>query len=92
MKFKIRKDQLDMLKNVFEKKDVFEIELEAVMETATQAVYEKNIRDTAFHQGYHYGFREGVHASRKPSFCGCGCGGNNCHLRLCDEHCHLYNI
>lgn len=28
----------------------------------------------------------------KKYYCSCGCGGNNCSMRHCDENCWRYNI
>lgn len=93
MKFKINKLSFKILESCFSKNsdDFQEIELEPVMETATQAVYEDNLKKEYFHKGWHVGYKEGYYEGRKRDYCKCGCGGNNCHLRFCDENCPMYN-
>lgn len=96
MKFKITKLNLETIMRSFPKnaEGYQEIELEPCDLTATQAMYEGEIRSRAYHQGYHTGFLEGFHQGKKPEirkYCGCGCGGNNCFLRYCDKDCSFYN-
>lgn len=85
MKFKITSSQYELIKNFFDGKDknfVGEIILEPVDQTATQAMYEQSIKNTAWHEGYHYGLKEGYHKARKPELC--------VHQILCGEMCKPY--
>lgn len=94
MKFKISKLEFGKISSFFGEKasDTCEIELEPTDLTATQAIFHNEIKTRAFHEGYHSGFKEGFYQGKKPElkYCMCGCGGNNCALRFCDEYCHLY--
>lgn len=87
-----------LLDSKFKDSDTQEIELELVVDTVSEALLKQQLENTAFHKGYHHGYKEGWHARQKDEdrkntkFCLCGCGGNNCHLRFCDENCRLYNI
>lgn len=93
MKFKINKLQFKGLESFFDKKtdDFAEIELEPVVDTASQAIFQQALQQEYFHKGYHHGYREGFYEARKKDYCKCGCGGNNCNLRHCDENCWMYN-
>lgn len=94
MKFRIRKEQFDFLSTKFKKEDIFDIDLELVPESATEALIFQQLEASAYHKGYHIGFKEGLYQGKKPElkYCMCGCGGNNCHLRICDKDCPLYNF
>ena len=92
MKFRITKTNFSLIKEIFENNDCVEIELEPIIATATQAIYEQQIKQESCHQGYHFGYKEGYYARKNNEWkCGCGCGGNNCYLRFCDKFCQLYN-
>jgi len=85
MKFKIKRFALEYALSLFKKEDheCTEIELEPVIETATQAIYEQNIKNKAYEQniknkafeeGLKYGYRKGFHERRscyKNSCCNC---------------------
>ena len=81
MKFKIYKQQADSLLRLFksnEKENGYEtIELEAVMEKATQVIYEQQLKNKAFEEGIEYGYKEGFHDGRCPEkrmrYCNCCC-------------------
>lgn len=87
MKFKIKKSPLDFLNSGKE------IELELVADTATEAIMLQQVNAEWFHKGYHQGFKEGYYARKNDEYrmCKCGCGGNNCGLRFCDNLCPYYN-
>ena len=91
MKFKISKLSLDLAKRTAE--GSYEIGAELINDTATEAIIRQNIENNAYHKGYHYGFKEGFYQGRKLElkYCGCGCGGNNFHLRFCNDFCKFYN-
>ncbi len=95
MKFRINQTQFGVLESFFKANDssFTEIELEPVLGTAFQAIYEQQLKTQAFHEGYHTGFKEGYYegSKRENRFCKCGCGGNNCHMRFCDEFCKYMN-
>jgi hypothetical protein len=95
MKFKITKLNIETILRSFPKNSegYQEVELELVNDTASEAILRQNIENVAWYKGYHYGFKEGFYEGRKTEnrYCKCGCGGNNCHLRFCDEFCPLYN-
>lgn len=93
MKFKLSRQNFEIISEVFTGKEtmVGEIELEPVIETAARAIYEEDLKAKAYHKGYHTGFKEGYWAA-KNKYCQCGCGGNNCFTRFCDDKCHLFNI
>jgi hypothetical protein len=67
MKFKITKSQVDILLGKFKKDDnpFEEVVLEPVIDTASQALYEQDIRNTAYKQGYDYGRKEGYLEGRE---------------------------
>lgn len=93
MRFKIHKEQLGVLQKAFKDTEHTEIELEIVLDTATEAMLHQQIEARAYHKGYHHGFKEGFYQGKKPEikYCTCGCGGNNCFTRFCDENCRLFN-
>lgn len=93
MKFKITKSDISKMTDFFskDKSEFIELNLEPVDQTLTQAVYEQSIRKEAYHQGYHAGYREGYYDRKRIERCGCGCNGNNCSTRFCDEYCWMYN-
>lgn len=67
MKFKVSKHHLKFLLEQFEdaKPDFFaEIELEPVMETASEAMAYQSLQNEAWHKGYHYGFKEGYYTAK----------------------------
>lgn len=67
MKFTIRKRDLLMALNRFEKEDDnVQIELEPLIETATQAVYENDLRNQAYSRGMEKGYKEGFYEGRCP--------------------------
>jgi len=79
MKFKITKYALSILQDKFDKnKNPFEeIELEPVIDTATQAIRENELKNEAFKQGYERGKREGYYEGReRGSYCDCRCNIN----------------
>ncbi len=75
MKFKITKSSFLGLSSLFEREEIGEITLEPVIDTATQAIYEQNLRNKAFREGIEYGYAEGFHDGRCPErrsrFCQC---------------------
>lgn len=76
MKFKIKKASLEMALSLLKKDDYFaEIELEPVIDTATQAIYENDLRNRAYQQGIEYGYKEGFYEGRCPEkrnrYCRC---------------------
>jgi len=79
MKFKINKIQTNLILDSFSKSDhdFKEIELEAVLETATQAIYETHLKNKAFQDGLEYGYKEGFYDGRcrekSPKYCLCNC-------------------
>lgn len=91
MKFKITRSEFEMLSSAFsDKKDkVWEINLEPADQTATQAIYEQSVKQKAWHDGYHYGMKEGYYKAKNPEpyRCGCGCFGTKCALIHCGDHC-----
>ena len=94
MKFKITKQALAFLQNKFDKKDsdFTEIELEPVYDTAREAIMQQTVQQEWYHKGYHHGFREGYYERESEKWrCTCGCGGNNCWMRFCDNKCPLFN-
>ena len=74
MKFKITKSQLGILSSKFKKDDnpFEEIELEPVIETASQAMYENDMRNTAYKQGYDRGRAAGYCEGKASRYCPCG--------------------
>ena|SRR3990167_11254823 len=94
MKFKITKQTLGFLQSKFDKDDseLAELELEPVYDTAREVVIQQSLQQESYHKGWHKGFKEGYYEAKNRSWkCSCGCGGNNCYLRLCDDKCPLYN-
>ena len=93
MRFKISKNDFSLMSKFIKESNCYEIELEPVIETASQAMYEHSLKEKTFHEGFHQGFKEGFYEGRKSEnrYCTCGCGGNNCYLRFCDKDCPLYN-
>lgn len=79
MKFKITKLQFGLLKSAFDSLDneLGEVVLEPVIDTATQAIYEQQIKNEAFRMGIEHGYREGFYEGRCPEkknkFCYCHC-------------------
>lgn len=79
MRFKITKGKLELLLKSFEKQqtEFSEIELEPIIDTATQAIYEQNLKNKAFADGVEYGYREGFYEGRCPEkknrYCRCCC-------------------
>lgn len=77
MRFKITKGKLEFLLKLFENQhtEFAEIELEPVIDTATQAIYEQDIKNRAYQMGLEYGYKEGFHDGRCPErrskFCCC---------------------
>jgi len=80
MKFKITRSQFDLISRLFDGKGsdfLGEIVLEPADMTATQAMYEESLKKKAWHDGYHYGLREGYYNGRYPEkmykceFCPC---------------------
>ena len=61
MKFKIREDQFRILSSQFDEDDCAVIELDPVIDTATQAIYENEIRNKAFKMGIERGYREAMY-------------------------------
>jgi len=52
MRFKIQKHQFDLLKNYFDNNDnATEIDLEPIVDTAREAIYEQEMKNKAFEQG-----------------------------------------
>ncbi len=96
MKFKVTKGKIEDLLKCFERQHTreAEIELDLVKDTASEAILYCQMENNAFHKGYHRGFKEGFYQGRKPEikYCMCGCGGNNCQLRYCDENCPMFNL
>lgn len=88
MRFRVNKLKVEQLLSMFSKTpdtNAFEeIELEAVMETATQAIYEQQLKSEAWHKGYHVGLKEGLYKGRYPKMCACGC---NCQIGCCGDWC-----
>lgn len=66
MKFKIKKSSFDLLEKNFKNIDFVEIELEPVIDTATQFIYESELRNKAFKMGIERGYREGFYEGRCP--------------------------
>lgn len=89
MKFKITRSQFDLISRLFDGKGsdfLGEIVLEPADQTATQAIYEDSLKKKAWHDGYHYGLKEGFYLAKEPKYrCGCGCNGSNCAMFFCGE-------
>ena len=66
MKFKITKSKLEFLLNYVNDSNITEIDLEPVIDTATQAIYEQQIKNEAFRKGIEYGYKEGFYEGRCP--------------------------
>lgn len=93
MKWKITKQALSFLQAKFDKNDsdFEEIELEPKLDTAKEAIIEQAKKQEWYHLGYHHGFKEGWYEGQKKDWrCTCGCGGNNCYMRFCDDKCPLF--
>lgn len=75
MRFRIPKQTIDYLNLRFKKgEDDFDVvELELVPETMAEALMKKNLEERAWHNGYHFGFKEGYYAAKnerpRPSYC-----------------------
>lgn len=79
MKFKITKSQLDLMRSCFEENSsklyqgVVEIELEPVIDTLSQAIYEQDLRNKFYglglKTGYRDGFYDGRYRERSPKYC-----------------------
>lgn len=66
MKLKIKKDDFFKISSFFEKENCAEITLEPVIDTATQAIYEQELKNRAFEMGVERGYREGFYDGRCP--------------------------
>jgi hypothetical protein len=60
MKFTIRKESFNLLSKKFDEKDCTTIDLEPVIDTVTQAIYERNIRNEAYKLGLEYGYKQAM--------------------------------
>lgn len=66
MKFRITKNNFLLLDKKLKEEDVITIELEPVLDTATQAIYENHLKNEAFRKGIEYGYKEGFYDGRCP--------------------------
>lgn len=81
MRFKIKKSALTSALSLFKGDDEHfaEIELTPIVDTATQAIYEQNIRNQASKAGIEHGYKEGFYHGMCPekksrySCCHCHC-------------------
>ncbi|MFA6925172.1 MAG: hypothetical protein WC223_13085 [Bacteroidales bacterium] len=75
MKFKITKENYELLGRSFKEQDCAVIELEPIINTAAQAIFENQIRNEAFEKGIEYGYKEGFYEGRCPEkhfrYCKC---------------------
>lgn len=75
MRFKITKSKLEFLLKHCEDSPLQEIELEPVIDTATQIIYENDLKNRAYQQGIEYGYKEGFYEGRCPEkknrYCRC---------------------
>ena len=81
MRFKITKGKLELLLKCFEKQhtEFAEIELEPVIDTATQAIYEQDLKNRHYKMGLERGYREGFYDGSCPEKrMKCFCGDHHC--------------
>ena len=78
MKFKITLPMIEQLKAGFlnYKPDSYsEIELEPIMDTASEAILRQQLDRDAYDKGFEYGYAQGFHDGRRPEYViGCDLG------------------
>lgn len=68
MKFKIYKDQWERMRGMFGNGKYYEIELEPVMDTASEAIMRQQLDQVAYDKGFKYGYAQGFHDGRRPEY------------------------
>ena len=77
MKFKINKIMYELMGKKFDETDTTFLELDPVFDTATQAIYDQQLRNKYFNEGLEYGYKEGFYdgscPEKSPKYCNCSC-------------------
>lgn len=67
----------ELMGKKFDETETTVLELEPVFDTATQLIYDQQLRNKYFSEGIEYGYREGFHDGRcpekSPKYCNCSC-------------------
>lgn len=78
MKFKIDKNQFDFFTSMFKDKGSAYIELEPIMDTASEMIIRQQLDSIAYEKGYKYGYAQGFHDGRRRDYVmGCDFGSKD---------------
>lgn len=78
MKFKINKNQFTFFESMFKDKGSAYIELEPIMDTASEAIMRQQLDNVAYEKGYKRGYAEGFRTGRYPEYVmGCDFGSKD---------------
>ncbi len=81
MKFKIKPSMFEQLKAArlnYKPDSTSEIELEPIMDTASEAIIRQQLDQAAYDKGYKYGYAQGFHDGRRRDYVmGCDFGSKD---------------